>query len=196
MWTINALVEALGQPDERKFIPVAGNSQINLPVIRWRCESGSVRAFGDLEGWYTVEADCEDQWHKDLQRLADARVRDAYVYDDTGQEVRSIPGHLNGVYLKFRLDTPAPARVRVEAYLDATVKLRPVEEFDVGAFVPGSHEIVVPLYLDPQGPGAKDGPARQTVELRIEILDIRTGRRDWGAHGVPLYRKEFKVALQ
>jgi hypothetical protein len=195
MWTSRALVEALGPADVTEYHASEGNPQRRLPIMRWHCQSGGqVTAFCNVDGSFNLEVDCNDRRHHDLQHMPDVRVRNVQAhYHGSGETPSGVPGDLLDTFLDFELDTPVPVRLRVEAHLDSTAKLRAVEEFDVGNFEPGHHTVAVPLFIDPQGPGAQDGPARSTVELRIEMLDVKTGSRDWGAEGILLYSREFSA---
>jgi hypothetical protein len=192
-WQQKALVEALGTPDEDALQPDSAMPGIRLRVLRWRCgEGGMVSAVkAPHEPGYRLEASCRHRAHHDLLRLPEIRVSDAAVLDADGEPLDHVPADLDGVRLRFRLESPvkAYARVDVNPDMESPGPLTRSIKVDGDTFGPGAVTFDLPLTeADPL-----DEPLRREVTLSIHVLDPKTAAKDRNTDGVCIWRGDYTV---
>jgi hypothetical protein len=191
-WSYDALVEALGQPEDEAYQRDLAAPSTSVPVLRWACsDAGFLVADGDHDGVFRLRASCGHR-HDELLRIVDVLVTNVCMSNSAGSELRELPGDLAGVVLHCSVLTPVDAYLRIDAYLDANKRLSVVREIPVGTLRGGSQKIRLRLDNALVG-GPKEPPARSNVELRIEALTVETALRDRGAEGVLLWKDAFPV---
>lgn len=193
-WQRKALVEALGRPDEDELQPDSSSPGIKLHILRWRCDDGglvsAVKAMHQSS--YEIEAACNHRAHHDLARLPEIRVADVALVDAAGNALEHAPCDLEGVRLRFKLNSPVRAYARVEVDPDqgapGMLPRRRIE-VDGETFGPGTGVFDLRLTAVDE----LDEPLRYDLEVSIHVVDPKTAVRDRNTDGVCLWNRDYRV---